>query len=264
METAERVLHDRASQVRIQARATLANLRPGKVIPHLQSALNHGEIKEQQHALTLLGQIDSPAANELLAAWVNKLGDGSVPRAIQLDVIEAAKAKSGDFLPAIQRYQASRHREGLAQYTECLEGGDAARGEAIFSARTDVSCRRCHHTQEGFKSVGPNVFGIGAEKQRDYLLESIVYPNKQISKGFETAVIITDDGLTKTGTVSSETDELIQLMTAEGDVVSIRKDEIDHRTTGQSAMPADLVKHLSKQDLRDLVEYLASLKGEEE
>jgi len=35
---------------------------------------------------------------------------------------------------------------------------------------------------------------------------------------------------------------------------------IDSRTRGTSAMPADLVKQLTRRDLRDLVEYLASLK----
>ena len=45
-------------------------------------------------------------------------------------------------------------------------------------------------------------------------------------------------------------------------VVTIPKSEIATRERGPSAMPEGLVKTLSKQDLRDLVEFLASLKEE--
>ena len=49
-------------------------------------------------------------------------------------------------------------------------------------------------------------------------------------------------------------------MTAEGLPVTVPKDQIDERESGKSAMPEDLVKHLSKSELRDLVEYLAGLR----
>ena len=40
----------------------------------------------------------------------------------------------------------------------------------------------------------------------------------------------------------------------------LKKKDIDRRRGGQSAMPEGLVKTLSKRDLRNLIEYLASLK----
>jgi quinoprotein glucose dehydrogenase len=49
-------------------------------------------------------------------------------------------------------------------------------------------------------------------------------------------------------------------MTAEGNLVVVPKSQIDERQTGKSAMPEDVAKQLSKSDLRDLVEFLASLK----
>jgi quinoprotein glucose dehydrogenase len=49
-------------------------------------------------------------------------------------------------------------------------------------------------------------------------------------------------------------------MTAEGKLVSLKKDDIEQRKEGKSAMPEDLTKHLSRRDLRDLVEFLSSLK----
>ena len=49
-------------------------------------------------------------------------------------------------------------------------------------------------------------------------------------------------------------------MTAEGKQIAVRKDLVEERKRGPSAMPADVAAKLSKTELRDLIEYLASLK----
>ena len=106
--------------------------------------------------------------------------------------------------------------------------------------------------------VGPDLSKLGREKPREYLLESIVAPNAQIAKGFETAVVVTDEGKVFVGIVRKEDQNSVQLMTAEGKLIDVPKASIEERTAGKSSMPEDLVKHLSKADLRDLVEFLAS------
>ena len=40
----------------------------------------------------------------------------------------------------------------------------------------------------------------------------------------------------------------------------VPKDEIDERQKGKSSMPEDVLKYLSKRELRDLVEFLSGLK----
>ena len=49
-------------------------------------------------------------------------------------------------------------------------------------------------------------------------------------------------------------------MTAEGKLVTVRKNQIEERQRGKSAMPDDVAKFLSKTELRNLVEFLASQK----
>jgi quinoprotein glucose dehydrogenase len=87
-----------------------------------------------------------------------------------------------------------------------------------------------------------------------------VQPNKDIAKGFDSVVILTADGGVLSGIVKQETDSKLDLMTAEGKLLSIKKDEIEERKPGKSPMPEDLTKHLTKFELRDLIAYLASLK----
>ena len=68
------------------------------------------------------------------------------------------------------------------------------------------------------------------------------------------------DGQTVTGILKSEDAKEVRLMTAEGKLVVVAKSDIDERQPGKSAMPEDIVKKLSKAELRDLVEFLAGLK----
>jgi quinoprotein glucose dehydrogenase len=69
-----------------------------------------------------------------------------------------------------------------------------------------------------------------------------------------------NDGVIVTGVVKGEDGKQVKLMTPEGNLLAIPKANINARRRGPSAMPADLVKRLTKSELRDLVEFLASLK----
>ncbi|HUE70893.1 MAG TPA: hypothetical protein VMP01_08385 [Pirellulaceae bacterium] len=77
------------------------------------------------------------------------------------------------------------------------------------------------------------------------------------TKGFETVVTCDFDGQAHTGIVKLENGERVELMTAEGMLVTIAKENIEARQEGKSAMPEDLIKRFSKSELRDLVEFLA-------
>ena len=68
------------------------------------------------------------------------------------------------------------------------------------------------------------------------------------------------NGQIVTGIVKAEGHKEVQLMTAEGKLVSVAKAQIDERQSGKSPMPEDVMKSLSKRELRDLVEFLAGLK----
>lgn len=83
-------------------------------------------------------------------------------------------------------------------------------------------------------------------------------PNKQIAQGFESVVIATTDGKVHNGILRGEDAKELRLMTAEGKSLAVPKDSIEDRKRGPSAMPADVAAKLSKTELRDLIEFLAS------
>ena len=88
-------------------------------------------------------------------------------------------------------------------------------------------------------------------------------PNNQIAKGFESAVLLLESGQVATGIVKKEERDLLHLMLSDGSVQIFAKSDIEERIPSQSAMPANLIKQLSKSEIRDLVEYLSSLGNDE-
>ncbi len=109
---------------------------------------------------------------------------------------------------------------------------------------------------------GPTLAGIGKQKSRRELLESLLDPNKTIAEGFETVVLTLDTGKTVTGIVVNESNGVIRLVDDQREEFTVSADSVEERYQGQSAMPDDVAKQLTRREIRDLVEFLASLRDE--
>ena len=87
-------------------------------------------------------------------------------------------------------------------------------------------------------------------------------PDAAIAEGYETAVIVDEDGRVFSGIVrDGDRRDVVELLQADGTTVLIDPAEIVERKRGPSAMPGDLVRLMSDRELRDLVAYLASLQS---
>ena len=113
---------------------------------------------------------------------------------------------------------------------------------------------------EKVRGSRPDLSGVALTKNRDYLLESILDPNRAIAPGFEAVTVKLKAGSNYTGVVKADDDATVVIDTGEGAVVHIDKKQVDTRTKGLSPMPQDIAKPLSKRDVRNLVEFLATLK----
>ena len=135
---------------------------------------------------------------------------------------------------------------------------DRSRGEAIYK-RESLKCVSCHRIGDHGGRVGPNLAAIGAASQLDYIIDSLVYPAKDVKEGFNTLVVLTDDGNVMTGIQVSRSDKVLVLRNAIGRNVKIRTAAIDEESPGTSLMPAGLIDGLSREELADLVRYLSEL-----
>lgn len=264
---ARRVVKSGAPRARVEAVRVLFQADPAAARAAVDRMLQSGTAYERQGVFAILGDRPYPAAETVLLEWLDRLAAGKVPAEIRLDLITAAERQPSDAMRSrLQRYEASKSKnDPLGPFRETLAGGDARRGRRIFFSKAEVSCLRCHKAP-GFDrkvtggEVGPELSGIGSRQNREYLLESLVDPNQKIAQGFESVVLATSDGKVVTGVLRSETDRDVHLITAEGQPVTVAKTEIEERKRGPSAMPADLITKLSKSEVRDLIEFLASLK----
>ena len=260
-------LKDDKSSLRIEAQRLLAKLSPAEALPLLANVLEKGDIREKQGAFATLGTMPVGASDQLLATWLDR-PYAKIPPEVELDLLEAAahrdnpavaaRLKLAELSPTLDSKPPAD--DPVKAYRAVLLGGDASRGEKIFREKTEVSCLRCHKINDLGGEVGPPLTGIGARQDRRYLLESILAPNRQIAKGFETQVIATNDGQIQSGILKEETPDSLLLITAEGKSLTIKKSDIEEQKRGVSAMPDDVPKHLTRFELRDLVEYLATRK----
>jgi quinoprotein glucose dehydrogenase len=256
-------LKDDVPAVRAAARTALARTTPTEALPVLTQALATGTPLEIQAAIRALPLLSNAEGDARLLEQLGRLARGELPAEARLDALEVAQSRGGNALTqAVKSHFEKEPADDLLRgYRETLAGGDAERGRRLFFEKSEVSCSRCHVAGGHGGEVGPNLSKIGGEKPRDYLLTAIVHPDHEIAKGFETLVVETSEGLIISGIVKQESATHLSLVTPEAKRIDIAKADIVEQARGKSGMPADLVKKLTREELRDLVEYLASQRG---
>ena len=254
-------LADKRSTVRKVAQKELASLDPESAVDVYAGVLEQGEVDEKQEAFRTLADMKSNAADQLFVDWLHRLEQGKVAKEVRLDLRLAAAKRSSEavknLLAKLDAEQTSVD-DPVAKYEDCLSGGNALNGSKIFFENTALACLRCHKIGGKGGEVGPELTKIGGMKDRRYLLESIVDPNRAIAKGFETAQLIMNDGTVRVGIVQQETPDELHLIDAEAKKFTVAKSDIDERQQGKSAMPVDAISKMSLLELRDLIEFLAT------
>ena len=256
----EAALNDKSPALRRSAIQTLTKVPDG--VRRLRTLINSGSPHDQQAAFAAMGSLGA-AAEPLLLDSLDRLLAGKVAPEARLDLVTAAEAQQSSPAVAakVKQYRSTFPKDDpMAAHRDVLAGGDADRGRRIFLDRADVQCVRCHTVIGAGGAAGPDLSGIGKRQQRDYLLESILFPAKRITPGWETVVVRLKSGHTLAGVLKSEDAKEVVLIDPEKGELRVPKGDITGRRGGQSAMPPDIANPLSKHDLRDLVEFLASLK----
>lgn len=249
--------------LRLAALPISARLSPEAAAPVLAKLIEKGSADEQRAAFRALGFSRHASAAPLFMQQLTLLEQGKIAPAVQLDLLNAATRRNE---PAIKAAIAKREAaiaastDPLAPYRTTLEGGNRIRGEQIFRNEPTLACIRCHRAGADGGDAGPNLADVGAKYSREYLLEAIVKPNAHIAPGFDTIVVTSKNGDVAAGIVSSETATTLTLRNTENKEVTVKKADIAKREGAPSGMPEIYGAILSKSQLRDVVEYMASLK----
>jgi putative heme-binding domain-containing protein len=135
---------------------------------------------------------------------------------------------------------------------------DLAHGKPLFESK---GCLNCHRVQDHGSRVGPDLTNVGALRKPADIERSIVDPNAEILPENRYVRAVTRDGATITGRILNEDTYSLQLIDSKEKLVSLQKADLrQFEFLKNSPMPSFRDK-LSRDELSDLVGYLASLKG---
>jgi putative heme-binding domain-containing protein len=137
--------------------------------------------------------------------------------------------------------------------------GNVKAGQKLF---TQQGCVACHAIDLAAEQKGPYLGAAGAKFPREYLVDSILDPNKVVAQGFQTVVFQMKDDSEQMGFVTGEADGVVTLRNIAGQVSKIKRSDVrNERHLPQSMMPAGLAAGLTVEELTSLIEYLGTLKA---
>jgi putative heme-binding domain-containing protein len=135
--------------------------------------------------------------------------------------------------------------------------GDSRRGKKLFHDLQGVGCIRCHHIAGEGGDIGPDLTDIRAKHTRADIIESVVYPSKQILDGYQQVFFQIKDDEEVSGIVRSETPDDVTVIDSGGIKHVLEKTNIVSRKISKiSLMPEGLQDGLSLVEFSDLIAYV--------
>lgn len=247
---------------RLASAADSIHARSGKgnVLSKIEDTLKNGTIAAKQSAIQSLADIKTPEADKLLLSLMEQLNGGRLPVELGVDILDAGASRKKEPFTDLEKKIETGDGDPLAPYRFALKGGDPEAGKKIFREREDVACIRCHQAQGVGGEVGPHLDGVATRAKPEYILESIVKPNAKIAPGFESYMIETKDGNWIAGMIKKETKDELVINSPEDGFVTLKPSDVKSRERGASGMPEGMALILTRDNLRDLIAYLSTLK----
>lgn len=140
--------------------------------------------------------------------------------------------------------------------------GDVGRGRRIFFSEK-AACSTCHAVGEEGGTLGPDLTSIGAIRNRNDLLESVLFPSANILQDYP-SVTIELEWESYAGIIAEESQEAVTLRAGAEQTMRIPRGEIvSIAPSDQSLMPDGLDATLSDEEMLDLLAFLMSLNNEQ-
>ena len=144
----------------------------------------------------------------------------------------------------------------IAGYRQVLAAGtaDPYKGKILFKQK----CAKCHILFGQGGRIGPDLTSYKRDDTTRILI-NVVNPSAEIREGFETNIVVTEDGRTVTGFLFDSDNRVVIIRGADGRNITIPRDKVDiMRKQKKSLMPEGLLKDLTPQQVRDLFAYVRS------
>ncbi|MFT4749752.1 MAG: putative heme-binding domain-containing protein [Neolewinella sp.] len=260
-------LKDGDDQVRRRALELLpaSTIEPAAAALLYRDIITSGTVGEAQSALAGLAKLPGSEGETLLGELIGQMASGKLPAVVHLDLVEAVEAHGGNegLQSKLSAYETELLKtDDLGLMSTALIGGDKRAGYRVFYWNSTAQCTRCHAVFELGGNVGPNLHGVGKRLSARELLTSVIRPSAALALGHETVLVTLNNEEMLSGVVVSRTPEYLEVKTGKTETKKISRADIAEEETLPSSMPS-VEDKISRREIRDLVAFLAGLKGEE-
>ena len=164
--------------------------------------------------------------------------------------------------PAMKPEQAQQlvaYLRSRALVPDLAAGGDAVRGKALFADKGN--CFSCHRVGTEGSRLGPVLTSIGVLRNSNYLATSLLDPDKEVQPNNRWFRVTTKSGEKVEGRLLNQDVFSVQLLDSKEQLRSLARTDLRQAGFAPSPMPS-MKGVLDDQELRDLVQYLVSLRGD--
>ena len=193
----------------------------------------------------LARSVPDEAAIKVVSDWIAGMLDP-----VSSDAAKTIAVKPKIYHPGLT----ASYNEGFVRklVAEIRVGGDpnAGRQVDLSSIANGQACHRIDSDEPGHDAPsrsfekGPNLSGVGSELSMESIVESILWPERTIKKGFELTALLLDNGRVTSGYVTSEDQRSITIR----DFLTGNSSRFDRGTIeqqGDSEPPCRLTSSLS-------------------
>ena len=147
----------------------------------------------------------------------------------------------------------------LPSLAEITKGRSFDSGKQLF---TIANCVACHRLNGVGYEVGPDLAKLDPKQTNADILKSVLLPSAKINEKYATQIIELESGAVVTGLVVDETPDVVKVVEnalAKSEPLVLKKSEIANRQASPtSAMPVGMVDRLTREEILDLLAYLAA------
>ena len=173
-----------------------------------------------------------------------------------LSGLVTALRKAGNLKPMRQQLSPQEMKEIVSKVEN---HGNPKFGELIYR-RKALACVACHAIGGSGRQVGPDLVSIGASAPIDYLVDSLLLPNKKIKEGFHTTIVNSNDNKAFAGLELSSSNGMVVIREASGKVFEIPASHVKSKSiVPTSLMPPGLTASLTSEEFVHLVAFLSKL-----
>jgi len=143
---------------------------------------------------------------------------------------------------------------------EIVAGSQAASTTAGRQVYDSLGCATCHTINNAGGKTGPDLSALGRGLPVDMIVTELIWPQLNVKEGFEAVRVSTRDADIVEGFRQSETtDEIALRDLLTGGITKVPRARVATVRSIGSPMPEGLTVSLTKQQLADLIRYLADL-----